>query len=134
MKKVEILIFTMLYFFIKIKKNSWRYHYFPPVCQKSWLYDLQLARYSTWWIEIGYFGSFFMLLPTNAHPHPHKKLKNQNLFFKKWRYRYFTHVPKIRIIWWTVLEIQIETDIIFLSYWVIFCTFTSRFPLIIQKI
>ena len=34
-KNVRSLIFTML-FFKKIKKNSWRYHYFTPVYQKSW--------------------------------------------------------------------------------------------------
>ena len=28
-------IFTMLYFLKKIKKNTWRYHYFTPECQKS---------------------------------------------------------------------------------------------------
>ena len=31
----------MLYFLKKIKKNTCRYHYFTPVHQTSWWYDLQ---------------------------------------------------------------------------------------------
>ena len=32
---IKILIFTKLHFLKKIKKNTWRYHYFTPVYQKS---------------------------------------------------------------------------------------------------
>ena len=45
--------------FEKIKKNTCRYHYFTPVCQKFWLYDLQFLRYEAWQTEIDNFGSFF---------------------------------------------------------------------------
>ena len=43
-KNKVILTFTMLHFLKKIKKNTWRYHYFTPVYQKS-QYDLQFLRY-----------------------------------------------------------------------------------------
>ena len=48
----------MFYFLKKIKTNIWRYHYFTPVYQKSWWYDLQFLRYRAWQTEIGNFGSF----------------------------------------------------------------------------
>ena len=43
-KNVGTLIFTVLYVFFKIKKNTWRYHYFIPTYQKYW-YDLHFLRY-----------------------------------------------------------------------------------------
>ena len=48
----------MFYCLKKIKTNIWRYHYFTPVYQKSWWYDLQFLRYRAWQTEIGNFGSF----------------------------------------------------------------------------
>ena len=42
---VRILIFTMLHL-KKTKKNTWRYHHFAPVYQKSWWYDLQFLTHS----------------------------------------------------------------------------------------
>ena len=57
-KNVRILIFKMLYFFKKIMKNTYIYHYFGPLCQKSW-YDHQFLRYRVWQTEIGNYGSFF---------------------------------------------------------------------------
>ena len=41
-KNVRTLIFTMLHFFKKIKKNTWRYHYFTTVYQKSWWWSTVL--------------------------------------------------------------------------------------------
>ena len=35
-KNKIVLIFTMLHFLKKIKKNTWRYHYFTTVYQKLW--------------------------------------------------------------------------------------------------
>ena len=55
-KNVRILIFSMLYFLKKIKKNTWRYHYFTSAYQKSWWYDLQFLRYRVWQTEIGNYG------------------------------------------------------------------------------
>ena len=55
----------MLYFFKKIKKKTWRYHYFTPMYQKSWWYDLQFLRYRVWQTEIGNYGSLFNLKNQN---------------------------------------------------------------------
>ena len=69
----------------------------------------------------GNFRSFFGL-STLRNP------KNQN--FEKWKNfleisSFYTCVPKITIIWCMVPEIQSETDKNFLSFWAIFCPFTS---------
>ena len=53
--------YNFVFFKKKIRKNTWRYHYFTPVCQKIW-YDLQLLRYRVWQTEIGHYGPFFALL------------------------------------------------------------------------
>ena len=65
-------------FLKKIKKNPWRYHYFTPVYQKSWWYDLQFLTYRVWQTKIGNYGSFFALL--------HPLLKTQKIrILKKWK-------------------------------------------------
>ena len=57
----------------KIKKNTWRYHYFIPAYQQSsWNY-LQFLRYRVSQTEIGNYGSFFAL-----YSPPPKNPKNQN--------------------------------------------------------
>ena len=99
-----ILIFTMLHFFKKIKKNTWRY-YFTSVYQKSQWYDLQFLRYTTWQTEIGNFRSFFCL----SSP---KSPKNQN-FGKMKKFlemSSFTSLTKIMITWCMVPEIWCTTD------------------------
>ena len=63
-------------FFLKIKKNTWKY-YFTSVYQKPWWYDLQFLRYRAWLTEIGHFGSSFAFLP------PLKPEKSE--FWKKWK-------------------------------------------------
>ena len=85
----------------KIKKNTWRYHYFTPVYQKSWSYDLQFLRYRVWQTEIGNYGSFFAFLtlpsPPPLHPSTTKNTKNQN--FEKWKkllkISFYTCVPNM---------------------------------------
>ena len=88
-KNVRILIFTMLYFSKKVKKNTWRYHYFTPVYQNSWWYDLQFLGYRVWQTEIGNHGSTFSLLPPPWKPEISKFKKNC------WRYHHFTYVYQI---------------------------------------
>ena len=61
-KNKIILIFTMLHL-KKIKKNTWKYHYFTPVYQKSQWYDLPFLTYRVWHTKIGNFRSFFAVLP-----------------------------------------------------------------------
>ena len=86
-KYVEILIFTMLYFFKKIEKTSGDI-YFKLLYQKSW-YDLQFLRYRVWQTEnhsrqtvlecdrlklviMGHLLRFY------SSPSPVKNSKNQN--------------------------------------------------------
>ena len=97
-KNKRILIFQMLH----LKKNTWRYHYFTPVYQKSWWYDLQFLRYRVWQTKIGnYWPSFALLLL------PCTDLKNQNFEKMKscWRYYHFTRVAKTTITWCIVTGI-----------------------------
>ena len=52
-------------------KNTWRYHYFTQVYQKSQWYHLQFLKYRAWQTKICNFRSFCALLPP-------KNPKNQN--------------------------------------------------------
>ena len=107
-------------FLKKIKKNTWRYHYFTPVYQKSWWYDLKFLRYRAWQSEIGNFRSYFALLPP---PPPPKNPKNQN----------FAKMKKITgdII---ILKMCIKNLVMYGSWvteWdIIFCYFGSFFALL----
>ena len=106
----------MLYFFFfkKKEKNTWKYHYFIPVYQKSW-YDLQFLKYRVWWAEIGNFGSFFALKPWNIK------------ILKKWKHllevSFYACVPTT--IWCTTPEIQSETDRTFGHFRPFFALLTS---------
>ena len=92
----------------KIKKNTWRYHYFIPIYQQSSWYNLQFLRYRVWHTEIGNHGEFFAFL---------KFWRNEK---NCWR-SFYTSVPKTTMIWGTVPTIQNETDRIF-------CHFGSFLP------
>ena len=72
-------------------KNSWRYHHFTHVHQKSWSHVILLLRYGTWRrdiIVIFYFGLFFALLPPNLP----KKWKFKKKWKKPWSYHHVTQV------------------------------------------
>ena len=86
-------------------KNTWRYHYFRQVHQKSWSYTLLFLRYGTWEMSLLFFILVYFLpfYPANSP-------KNQN--FKKWKNswrHHFTFVPKVVIRWSTVPEIWCAT-------------------------
>ena len=49
--------------FWKNETNTWRYHHFTQVYQKSWSYAILFLRYGTTDIIIFHFGVFFALLP-----------------------------------------------------------------------
>ena len=86
-KKIRSLIFTMLHFFKKIKKNIWKYHYFTPVHQKS------LGRDRLKLVILGYFMPFCLLKSFLPFYSP-KNLKNQNFEEMKRNYlgyHHFTH-------------------------------------------
>ena len=125
-KNKRILIFQMLYF----KKNTWRYHYFTSVYQKSWWYDLQFLRYgvrqsvTNWWL-------WSIFCPFTPPPPPNRPPKNP-------RYQNFEKmktitgdiiilhkVPKTTITWGTVPEMCSETYRIFCY----FGPFFALFPL-----
>ena len=92
--------------------KTWRYHYFTPVYQNSWWYDLKFLRYRVWQTEIGKMFCSFTPLKTPKI----KILKN----WKKWLEisSFYTCVTKITIIWCTVPVIWSETQN-FLSFFAI---------------
>ena len=122
-KKKCILIFPKIKKIIIIKKkNTWRYHYFIPVCQQSSWYDLEFFRYRVRQTEIGNYGSFFAL--SSFHP---KNPKNQN--FEKMRkiagdviilHKFTKNHNHMGYSSWNV-EWDRQN---FLSFWAIFCHFT----------
>ena len=112
-----------------LKKNTWRYHYFTPVYQKSWWYDLQFLRYgvrqsvTNWWL----WSIFCPFTP----PPPTVLLKTQDIrILKKWKQlleisSFYTSVPKTTITWGMVPEMWSETYRIFCY----FGPFFALFPL-----
>ena len=111
----------MLHFLKKIKKNTWRYHYFTPVYQKLWWYDPQFLQYRAWQTETGNLRSSFALLPP-----PPNDLKNQ--YFEKMKKKHQVYQKS----WYATLFLfprynawQIN---FYFSYWAIFCPFTPPNP------
>ena len=122
-KNVRILIFTLLYFLKKIKKNTWRYHYFTPVYQKSWWYDLQFLRYRVCETEIGYYKWFFVLLHRlkNLENHNFEKLKKIATDIIILHMYTKNHNHMMHASW--KMECNKQK---FLSFWTIFCPFTTQ--------
>ena len=106
----------MLYFYKKIKKNTWRYHYFTFVYQKSWWYGLQFLRHRVWWTEIGNYGSFFALKPRKIII-----LKKWDILLEIWPF--YTCVPQMTIMMYGSRDTEHERQN-FLSFWAIFCPFS----------
>ena len=117
-KNKIILIITILH----LKKNTWRYHYFAPVYQKSPWFMI----YSLWQTEIGNFRSIFALLL----PYKPKISKLWKHGKNCWRYHHLTHVYKNSQSY-DELFLRYGVRQNFLSFWAIFCHFT---PLMIPKI
>ena len=98
---------------IKIKKKHEKKYLeissFTIVYEKSWLYAMLSLRYGTLWMYLSsILGHFLPFYPSNS-------LKNQNL--KKWKKylkisSFYTSVPKIMIICYTVPEIWHVSDVI----------------------
>ena len=113
----------MLCFFDKKKKITWRFHYFTPVYQKSWSYV-----YSFWDIECdSVTGSKWQLWVIFCPPPPPPKKKKKRSPWKI-RIRYFTYFhqkTQSYVVWFLRYSVrQIE----FLSFWAIFCPFTTLTP------
>ena len=105
-------------FFLKKKKNTWIYHYFTPVYQKSQWYDLQFLRYRAWQTEIGNFRLFFTLIP-KKEPKKSKFWKNEKYC---WRYRHYC-TKKQNHIWFTVPRYRMRQTEFFviLGHFLLFC-------------
>ena len=78
----------MLYFLKKIKKNTCRYHYFTPVHQTSWWYDLQFLdiecdRQKV--VLMSHFLPFYLPLKPPKIIILHKCIKNHdNMLYCSW--------------------------------------------------
>ena len=109
-----------------MKKNTWRYHYFTPVHEKSSWYDLQFLKQCNRVKQV-ILGHFCPLIPT--------PLKSQKIKLLKWNkfleISFYKFVPKISIIWFMVSTDWDWQN--FLSFWAIFCPFTLS-PLITPNI
>ena len=86
-----------------------------------------MLRYRVWHTIFCHFRSFFALL---AHYWTRKLKFGKNVKRRLEILSFYTCAPLIKIIWCMVPEIRNAPDIIFLSYWAIFCPFT---PLRAQK-
>ena len=104
--------------FKKKKKNTERYHHFTEVYQKSWSYAILFLRYGTWQMYC-----YFFILGYTFPFYPHNSPKNEN--FKKMKKgleisSFYTSVPKIMIIYYTVPEIWYVTHVIVIFYFWLF--------------
>ena len=77
---------------LKKWKNTWRYHHFTLVWQKSWSYAALFLRSNTWRMSFSFYilGYFLPLCPEISS--------------------FYTCVPKIMITWCTVAEIWCATN------------------------
>ena len=97
--------------FTTMKKTTGDIIIFTHVYQKSWSYDILFLRYGMWRI---YFWAIFCPLPYFLPLQLARKVK----ISKKWKKTqleissFYTSVPKIMIIWYTVSGIQHVTDVI----------------------
>ena len=101
-------------------KKAWGYYHLILVYRKWRSYDVWFLRYGARQIE------FFVILGHVLLFYPTNNSKNQIL--KKWKNNleissFYTCVPQMTIIWCMVPEIWSTTDIIFMSFWTMFCPF-----------
>ena len=108
-----------------------RYHHFTQVYQKSRSYDILFLRYGKWHMQLLVFmlGYFSPVYPTPSSPSlpTAQKIKIK----KNWKKYldtslFYTSVPKIMIICYTVPEIWHVMDaIVTFHFGLFFCPFTS---------
>ena len=108
----------MLHFFKKVKKNTWRSHYFTPVYL---VHDNDVMMWSTvpeiWSVRDWHlYKVIFGLSPPSPLPPTHLKTAAIKIL-KKWKVflkisSFYTCALKFKIMWCTVLEIRSETDMI----------------------
>ena len=117
-----IAIFHFGLFFALLPLKAPGYIIILHNCTKNYDYKL----YCTWDMArdicncFFFFGLFFPLLPPNSQ----KKWKFQKNLKMHGDTSFYTIVPKIMTIGYTVPEIWCVTDVIVVSFWAIFCPFT----------
>ena len=84
--------------FWKNEKNTWRYYHFTNVYHKWQSHDVWFLRYGAWQTE------FFVILDHFLHFYPPNNPKNQNFEDILEILSFYTCVPKIMIICYTVPE------------------------------
>ena len=98
----------------KWNRNTWRYHRFTEVYQKSWLYPIMFPRYCMMpWrmtdiIIIFPFGLFFALLPPNSPKNENFQKIKKHLEISS----FYTSASKIVFRSYTVPEIWHVMDVI----------------------
>ena len=124
--------------FWKNENNCWRYHHFTNAYQKPQSLEVQFLRYGVrqtqFFVILGHFLPFY--IPNNLENQNSEKIKKESggvIILHIWTKNYNQMiyalpsfnicVPKITIIWCTVLEIWSKTDRIF-------CRFGPFFPLL----
>ena len=104
----------------KLKKNTWRYHHFTQVYEKSWSYAILFLRYGAWRMKLLLFmlGYFLPLYPHNSPKN--EKFKKMKKMQKKEISSFYTCVPKLMIIRYTVPEIWHVKDVIVIFHFQLF--------------
>ena len=119
--------------FKKNEKNAWRYYHFTQVYQKSWSYAMLycswgMTRDGLLFFILSYFFCPFTLLPLTVRKIKiKKKMWEKNLDMSS----FYTSVPKIMIVCYTVPEIWRMMDAIAIFYFGLF--FALLHPLTAQK-
>ena len=105
---IQLLFFILGYFlpfyfrhslknenFKKTEKNTWRYHHFTQVYQKSWPYATLFLRYGAWRMRLLFFilRYFFPFYPSNStkmenfnNKKRKKSLEISSFYQKSWSY------------------------------------------------
>ena len=93
-----------------MKKSNWKYHHFTPVYQKSWSYALLFLRYEQNKCNccFPFWAIFCPFTPLTAQKIKFQKNEKERLEIPS----FYTCVPKIMIICYTVPEIWHVTDVI----------------------
>ena len=101
-------------------KNTWRYYHFTHVYHTWQSYDVWFLRYGAWRTIFFVILDRFLLFypPNNPKNKTFEKVKKKNLAMSS----FYTNVPKIMIICYTIPEIQCMTDVILIFYFGLFFT------------
>ena len=116
----------------KKDKNSWRYHHFTKMYQKSSSYATLFLRYGTWWINcyFSFEATFCPSTPPPPHPPPPAAYKIKMLEDIISLYK----CTKIMIICCTVPEIWQVTNVIIFYFGLLFVLLPPPPPLTVEKI